>query len=98
MNKKTRLASLVMTSSCLLTLALTAALSNSNLAFAEDPSPVVVNATINTQDVVQKIDPKIYSQFLEHIYNSCNGGLWGELVWNRWKPVRTMDGPLRTEY
>lgn len=43
----------------------------------------VVNASINTQNVIQKIDEKIYSHFLEHIYNSCNGGLWGELVWNR---------------
>ena len=30
-----------------------------------------------------QIDEKIYGQFLEHIYHSVNGGLWGEVVWNR---------------
>ncbi len=25
----------------------------------------------------------MYGHFLEHIYHSCNGGLWGDLVWNR---------------
>ncbi|MBP5621161.1 MAG: DUF1080 domain-containing protein, partial [Thermoguttaceae bacterium] len=48
---------------------------------AQDSS--VVTASINTQKTIQKIDERIYSHFLEHIYNSCNGGLWGELVWNR---------------
>ncbi len=48
---------------------------------AEDP--LIVNSTINTQNTILKIDERIYSHFLEHIYNSCNGGLWGELVWNR---------------
>ena len=83
MNKKLGLRSLLTTSFSLLTLALIADANNNGQTFAEDASPVVVNATINTQDVVQRIDQKIYSQFLEHIYNSCNGGLWGELVWNR---------------
>ncbi len=49
----------------------------------EESAPVVVSATINTQETIQIIDEKVYSHFLEHIYNSCNGGLWGELVWNR---------------
>jgi alpha-N-arabinofuranosidase len=39
--------------------------------------------TINTQNIQHAIDEKIYGHFLEHIYNSVNGGLWGELVWNR---------------
>jgi alpha-N-arabinofuranosidase len=33
--------------------------------------------------VVNRIDEKVYGHFLEHIYHSCNGGLWGELVWDR---------------
>ena len=56
-------------------------------SFAQAPgdesSPIVVSASINSGETIQQIDEKIYSHFLEHIYNSCNGGLWGELVWNR---------------
>jgi len=42
-----------------------------------------VTLTIDPENVVAEIDPKIYGQFLEHIYHSVNGGLWGELIWNR---------------
>ena len=52
-------------------------------ALADESEPVVVAATINSNETIRNIDEKIYSHFLEHIYNSCNGGLWGELVWNR---------------
>ena len=38
---------------------------------------------INTNNIRHAIDEKVYGHFLEHIYNSVNGGLWGELVWNR---------------
>jgi alpha-N-arabinofuranosidase len=38
---------------------------------------------VNTANVLNTIDEKIYGHFLEHIYHSANGGLWGELVWNR---------------
>lgn len=38
---------------------------------------------INTTDIVNTVDEKVYGHFLEHIYHSANGGLWGELVWNR---------------
>ena len=48
--------------------------------YAQDKA---INVAINSRNTIQKIDERIYSQFLEHIYNSCNGGLWGELVWNR---------------
>lgn len=41
------------------------------------------NYQINTQDVEHTIDINVYGHFLEHIYHSANGGLWGELVWNR---------------
>ena len=43
----------------------------------------VVDVTVNPDKPLSRIDNKIYGHFLEHIYNSCNGGLWGELVWNR---------------
>ena len=42
-----------------------------------------VNLTVNTGTVLHPVDPKIYGQFLEHIYHSVNGGIWGEVVWNR---------------
>ncbi|MDO5113281.1 MAG: alpha-L-arabinofuranosidase C-terminal domain-containing protein [Planctomycetia bacterium] len=42
-----------------------------------------LDVTVNASKVVNPIDVRVYSHFLEHIYNSCNGGLWGELVWNR---------------
>jgi len=42
-----------------------------------------IRMTVNPAEVLNPIDSKIYGHFLEHIYNSCNGGLWGELVWNR---------------
>jgi alpha-N-arabinofuranosidase len=47
-------------------------------------SPVQsVTLTIDPDNVVSEIDNKIYGHFLEHIYHSVNGGLWGELIWNR---------------
>jgi len=58
-------------------------------AFLSLPPPVSaadhlsVTATIHTDQVTGQIDEKIYGQFLEHIYHSVNGGLWGEVVWNR---------------
>src|SRR5580704_17973152 len=42
-----------------------------------------VRLQVDASQVVREIDPKIYGQFLEHIYHSVNGGLWGEVVWNR---------------
>src|ERR1700733_11080318 len=49
------------------------------LAFAQQP----VHLKVDASQVVREIDPKIYGQFLEHIYHSVNGGVWGEAVWNR---------------
>ena len=42
-----------------------------------------VTLTIEPDRVVSEIDNKIYGHFLEHIFHSVNGGLWGELIWNR---------------
>jgi alpha-N-arabinofuranosidase len=43
----------------------------------------MVSISINPSKVEGRVDEKIYGHFLEHIYHSVNGGLWGELVWNR---------------
>jgi len=45
----------------------------------DSPNPLY----IEPNEVVCEIDEKVYGHFLEHIYHSVNGGLWGELVWNR---------------
>ena len=42
-----------------------------------------VSLTIHPDRVLNRIDEKVYGHFLEHIYHSCNGGLWGELIWDR---------------
>jgi alpha-N-arabinofuranosidase len=42
-----------------------------------------VAVTVQTDKVVNTIDPHIYGHFFEHIYHSANNGLWGEVVWNR---------------
>lgn len=42
-----------------------------------------IDVKVNAGKVLNPIDLRVYGHFLEHIYNSCNGGLWGELVWNR---------------
>lgn len=47
-------------------------------AAAED-----VSVSVNADKVAGRIDENIYGHFLEHIFHSVNGGLWGELVWQR---------------
>jgi len=42
-----------------------------------------ITLTVYPSEVVNPIDVNVYGHFLEHIYHSVNGGLWGELVWNR---------------
>ena len=42
-----------------------------------------VELTLKSKEELNRIDEKVYSHFLEHIYHSVNGGLWGDLVWNR---------------
>ena len=42
-----------------------------------------VRLTVDTDEELHEINPNVYGHFLEHIYHSVNGGLWGELVWNR---------------
>ncbi len=59
--------------SCLLTASLVAA-----SGFAAD-----VSLTVHPERTLNRIDEKVYGHFLEHIYHSCNGGLWGDLIWDR---------------
>ncbi|WP_153799347.1 family 16 glycoside hydrolase [Foetidibacter luteolus] len=42
-----------------------------------------VSLTVHPSRIAGKINEKIYGHFLEHIYHSVNGGIWGEVVWNR---------------
>ncbi|HPD16248.1 MAG TPA: alpha-L-arabinofuranosidase C-terminal domain-containing protein [Planctomycetota bacterium] len=42
-----------------------------------------VALTLQADRALNRIDEKVYGHFLEHIYHSCNGGLWGDLVWDR---------------
>lgn len=42
-----------------------------------------VSLTVDTDKVVARIDPKVYGQFYELIYHSGNGGLWGDMIFNR---------------
>ncbi len=37
---------------------------------------------IHPGQVRNTIDPKVYGQFLEHIYHSADNGVWGQLIWN----------------
>jgi alpha-N-arabinofuranosidase len=50
-------------------------------AWGQEPTQLTI--TLHPDRIVHRIDEKVYGHFLEHIYNSCNGGLWGELIWNR---------------
>lgn len=39
--------------------------------------------TVDPGKVLNRVERGVYGHFLEHIYHSCNGGLWGDVVWNR---------------
>jgi len=45
--------------------------------------PRPVRIAVDPANVVGQVDERIYGHFLEHIYHSVNGGLWGEMVWDR---------------
>jgi alpha-N-arabinofuranosidase len=60
------------------------------LLFAQQKS---LSVTISADEVKGLINKNIYGLTLEHIYHSCNGGLWGEMVWNRsFEEALTADG------
>jgi hypothetical protein len=41
-----------------------------------------VTLTVDPSKVEGPVDAAIYGHFLEHIYNSVQGGLWGQMVLN----------------
>lgn len=45
-------------------------------------APAPVHLTLHTDTPTKHIDPRIYSQFLEHIFHSVHGGLWGDQLLN----------------
>lgn len=47
------------------------------------PADAQVSLTLRAEEELNPIDEKVYGHFLEHIYHSCNGGLWGDLLWDR---------------
>ena len=53
------------------------------VVLAVDTSGRGVELSVDPDRVLNRIDEKIYGHFLEHIYHSVNGGLWGELIWDR---------------
>jgi len=53
------------------------------MGLTQESETLKVSYSIDPTQVVNRIDEKVYGHFFEHIYHSANGGLWGELVWNR---------------
>lgn len=51
-------------------------------ALGQTSAPSRVSYTVRTDTPSKTIDQGIYGQFLEHIYNSVHGGLWGDLILN----------------
>ena len=45
-------------------------------------TPTKVSYLVDSDTVVNQIDAKIHGQFLEHIFNSVHGGLWGDMLKN----------------
>ena len=41
-----------------------------------------VNYKVDPSKVQNTVDARIYGQFLEHIFNSVHGGLWGDMILN----------------
>lgn len=42
-----------------------------------------VDVFVDPSKIVGTINENIYGHFYEHIYHSANGGLWGDMIWNR---------------
>lgn len=42
-----------------------------------------MNLAIPSTETIHRSSPMIYGDFLEHIFHSVHGGLWGEMIWNR---------------
>ena len=44
--------------------------------------PIPSPSPSHTDKTTKNIDQRIYGQFLEHIFNSVHGGLWGDQILN----------------
>lgn len=53
------------------------------LMLADHAQSQPVELTIQPDRELNRVDVNVYGHFLEHIYHSVHGGLWGELIWNR---------------
>jgi alpha-N-arabinofuranosidase len=49
---------------------------------AQTTAPAQVSYTVHADRTTSTISEGIYGQFLEHIYNSVHGGLWGDQILN----------------
>lgn len=47
------------------------------------PGGKIIRLRLEAGAVNGRIDERVYGHFLEHIFHSVNGGLWGEMVWDR---------------
>ncbi len=63
----------------IITILLTTVCANNDFVYGQE----TISLSIDPANVEGQIDQMIYGHFLEHIYHSVNGGLWGELIWNR---------------
>jgi alpha-N-arabinofuranosidase len=69
-------------------------------ASAQAPEPLAL--TVHTDRTTKTVSAGIYGQFLEHIFNSVHGGLWGDQILNgalepRPARVRQSGGPASAE-
>jgi alpha-N-arabinofuranosidase len=53
------------------------------LSTCQKPQNNGIELAIGSLEPVSAVSDGIYGHFYEHIYHSANGGLWGDLVWNR---------------
>jgi alpha-N-arabinofuranosidase len=67
------------TKTLIITILLTVIFVNDDFVYGQE----TISLSVDPANVEGQIDQKIYGHFLEHIYHSVNGGLWGELIWNR---------------
>jgi alpha-L-arabinofuranosidase len=62
--------------------------------FSRAAEPVAL--TVHVDKTAKTIDKRIYGQFLEHIFNSVHGGLWGDQVLNGSLSLRINPRPPAT--
>lgn len=61
-------------------------------SWAQESAGNSLKYTVHSDKVVSTIDLGIYGQFLEHIYNSVHGGIWGDQILNGTLELRPARG------